>query len=395
MFSKNHSFLSHISKIFIKRIAEYFKDGIKEFHLRQSDKTINISEIFTSETTALNKGSKYTYINEEIKRSIDSSTWIGETLSFLINSKKITVHLIHPCKSILRESNKIQKFFQNITLQIFAWLYVASLESEKECSKDLTIYIYFTDFKKSLPPVKKTPLGEINVNTGFTFSCNLSAGENEMYIYRKEEWFKVLIHECFHAFSLDFAGLSRELIEKTDQKVIQMFPLHIDLRFYETYCEMWAELLQIIYLNYEKISQNDNDNEKTIWPSFERMLKIDQKHSVEQAAKILKHYHMCYSDLFEKTDKAQQKRIEYGEISPVISYYLLKSIFYMNISMFIEWTSINNKGRLRFLKTETSVNSYVELLREIYQSPKYIEMMKKCEKSNVEGNHLRMSCWEG
>ena len=392
MSSKKTPFLSTISKIFIKRIAEYFKAGIEEFHLRQSNKSIDVSEIYTSETTALKKGLKYTYINEEIQRSIDSSIWIGQSISFLINSKKITIHFIHPCKSILKESNKIQKFFQNIHLQIFAWLYVASLESEKECSKNLTIYIYFTDFKKSLPHVKKTPLGEINVNTGFTFSCNLSAGENEMYIYRKEEWFKVLIHECFHAFSLDFSGLSRELIEKTDQKVIQMFPLHIDLRFYETYCEMWAELLQIIYLNYEKISQLDN--EKTIWSDFERMLKIDQKHSVEQATKILKHHHMGYMDLFEKTDRAQQKRMEYGEISPVISYYILKSLFYMHIGRYIEWTSINNKGTLRFLKTETSVNSYVELLREIYQSPKYIEMMKKCEKLTGGDNYLRMSCWE-
>jgi hypothetical protein len=248
--SYKNQFLSNISKIFIKRIAEYFKDGIQEFHLRQSDKSINISEIYTSETTALKKGTKYTYINEEIRRSIDSSEWIGQTVSFLINSKKITVHFIYPCKSISRESIKVVKFFKKIILQVFAWLYVASLESEKECSKDLTIYIYFTDFKKALPPVKKTPLGEMNVNTGFTFSCSLSgSGENEMYIYRKEEWFKVLIHECFHAFSLDFSELSRELLERTDQAVIQtMFPLHIDLRFYETYCELWAELLQIIYL---------------------------------------------------------------------------------------------------------------------------------------------------
>jgi len=393
-------FLSNISKIFLKRIAEHFKEGIQEYHLREKD-SIKTSEIYTSETAPLKKGSKYTYINEEIKRSIDSSPWIGQTIIFTIHSKKITVQLVHPCKSILRDIKKVKGFFQNIKSRIFAWLFVASLESEKGCSADLTIYLYFTDFKKSLPPTRKTPLDEINVNTGFTFSCGLnSSGINEMYIYRKEEWFKVLIHESFHAFSLDFAGLSSDLLGRIDREVIEtMFPLHIDLRYYETYCELWAEILQIIYANMDEIMGLSITSKKS-WPKFERMLRIDQQHSLKQGAKILKQFHMGYLDLFDKSDSAKIKRMEYRETSPVISYYLLKSIFYMNISRYIEWTSVNNRGTLRFNKSEHSLKSYVGLLRECYKSPKYIESINKYEKTlrigGIENreNHLRMSCIE-
>ena len=387
--SSKYKFLSEIAKLFVKRIAVCFKNGIEE-----SRESIQTSEIYTNETTHLKRGEKYTHINSQIRNSIESSCWIGQTLTFNIHSKKITVHLVHPCSSVHKDSKKISLFFKKIEIQIFAWLYVASLESEKGCSTDLSIYIYFTDFKKTLPPVKKTPLDEINVNTGFTFSCKLTtSGENEMYIYRKEEWFKVLIHESFHAFSLDYLGLSSEVIENIDRKVIQFFPLHINLRYYESYCEMWAELLQIIYMNWEELSQN----EKPIWSKFERMLKIDQKHSVKQAVKILKQQHICYSDLFEKSNKSQLKRMEYREVSPVFSYYLIKSIFYMHIGRYIEWTSINNKGTLRFQKSEHSVNSYVELLRQMYQSPKFIEEIKSCEKTlKIDGgeNNLRMSYWQ-
>jgi hypothetical protein len=384
---KKHPFLSNISKIFIKRIAQHYKEGIQKSIIQN---TISISEIYTSDTTFLKKGGQYRYINEEIRRSIDSCHWIGKTISFIIHSKKITVHLIHPCKSIQKDIKKIERFFQNIKSRIFAWLYVASLESEKGCSKDLSIYIYFTDFKKELPAIKKTPLDEINVNTGFTFSCSLSgSGENEMYIYRKEEWFKVLIHESFHAFSLDFSSLSRELIENADREIKEtMFPLHIDLRYYETYCEMWAEILQIIYANMDEILQNN-------WSNFERMLLIDQRHSLKQGAKILKHHNMEYTDLFEKSEKSQIKRMEYREISPVISYYILKSLFYMNLSRYIEWTSINNRGSLCFLKTEHSLKSYIGLLREIYQYPKYIKYMEKFKDTDFKNDkHLRMSCIE-
>ena len=391
MSSGKNQFLSETSKIFIKRIAKYFKEGLNKL---TSENGITTSEIYTSETTPLKKGSKYTYINEEIRKSIEITDWIGQTISFTVHSKKITLYFTYPTLSIKKDSKKVERFFQNIKIRIYAWLYVASLESEKVCSTDLTIYFYFTDFKKQLPAQKKIPIDELNVNTGFTFSCSLSgSGKNEMYIYRKEEWFKVLIHECFHAFSLDFSGVSRELLEKVDREVIQtMFPLHIDLRFYETYCEMWAELLQIIYANIDEISQTDK---KDNWSKIERMLRTDQQHSVKQGAKILKNYHMSYTELFERTDKAQLKRMEYREVSPAISYYLLKSIFYMHISEYIEWTSVNNRGTLRFLKTELSLKSYIGLLRECYKTPKYIDSMKLAEKTlNQKDTDLRMSCFE-
>ena len=391
--STKKQFLSNISKIFIKRIAEHFKEGIEKSN---NQSTISTSEIYTSETTPLKRGSKYTYINEEIRRSIDSCQWIGQTISFIIHSKKITVHLVHPLKSnqtIHNSVKKIERFFQNIKIRIFAWLYVASLESEKECSKDLSIYLYFTDFKKELPAIKKTPLDEINVNTGFTFSCRLSgAGENEMYIYRKEEWFKVLIHESFHAFSLDFSSLSSILLENADREIKEtLFPLHIDLRYYETYCELWAEVLQIVYANMDDIIESK-------WVRFERMLRMDQEYSLKQGVKILKHHNMSYKDLFEKSDSAKVKRMEYREISPIISYYILKSVFYMKISRYIEWTSINNKGTLRFLKTEHSLKSYIGLLREMYKCPKYMESMEYMEKmmkmNFANDKHWRMSCIE-
>ena len=134
------------------------------------------------------------------------------------------------------------------------------------------------------------------------------------------------------------------------------------------------------------------------WVRFERMLRMDQEYSLKQGVKILKHHNMSYKDLFEKSDSAKVKRMEYREISPIISYYILKSVFYMKISRYIEWTSINNKGTLRFLKTEHSLKSYIGLLREMYKCPKYMESMEYMEKmmkmNFANDKHLRMSCIE-
>ena len=65
----------------------------------------------------------------------------------------------------------------------------------------MNIYIFLTDLKKKLPEHTGQEIGKINVNTGFTMTCR---PKSNIVIYRKEEWFKVLIHETFHNFGLDF-----------------------------------------------------------------------------------------------------------------------------------------------------------------------------------------------
>jgi len=387
----NSVFFSQTSKIFIKRIAQHFKEGIEG-----ANSLVSVSEISLSETSKLKKGERYTIINPVIRSSIESSKWISQTLSFTINDKIIKVHLTHPIKinegkSEISEISEIKRFFQKIKIQIFAWLWVASLESVSGCSADLDIYIYFTDLKKELPKMRGEPIDELHVNTGFTYACSMnSSGKNEINIYRKEEWFKVLIHESFHAFALDYSSMPSDIIERIDQKVIrEMFPLHIDLRFYETYCELWAEVLQIIYINFDDILKDK-------WLKFGKMIKADQQHSIQQAIKVLKHQNLTYEDLLDSKEACKLRRMRYKEISPVFSYYLLKSIFYMGIDKYISWSSINNKGSLQMKKTEHSLESYVGLLRELHKMPLYMQSMKehmKHTRIDSSNQHLRMSIW--
>ena len=68
-----------------------------------------------------------------------------------------------------------------------------------KCSKKLTIYIYLTPFKKVLNK-SDTVIGVKNVNSGVTYSC---IDNNEICIYRKEEFLKVLFHELIHSMGLD------------------------------------------------------------------------------------------------------------------------------------------------------------------------------------------------
>jgi hypothetical protein len=379
MNSRKSGILSDTSKIFIKKIAKYLHEGQE---LSKTD--IVTSPIYTSIESKIAKGSKYHLINQDIRHKIDTTPWVGQTLSFTIHKKQIQVFLHYPVNNIHRNKTKIENWFSQIKHSIYSWLFAASLESSSGCSTELNIYIYFTDFKKQLPAIKRTPISEIHVNTGFTFSCKFTeSGKNEIYVYRKEEWFKVLIHESFHAFSLDFSNMSNESILSADRQVKQLFPLNIDLRYYETYCEMWAEIIQIIYLSLKNLMLNK-------FTEFERKIKMDQRHSIQQSIKILKHHNMSHKDLFEKTESAQIKRMGYREISPVISYYIIKSVFYVNIGKYIEWTTLSNRGSLNFHKSKEILDSYVALLRESH-TDNYIKLIAASEKITGGDNHLQMS----
>jgi hypothetical protein len=361
-FINNGENLSKTSEIFIEKILGWMEDASLEF-----GKT-NIEERRLDNQKEVPRGTHFLHIPEEIQEHLERMDWIGKKINFSIKSRTFHIYFVHPTQGV--KESEILTWMKQITKKIYNWLYIASHQGTQGCSKDLSIYMYFTGFKKKLPPSKK-PMDEMNVNTAYTFSCKLrSGGENEMYIYRKEEWFKVFIHETFHSFALDFSSLPNTTQKVFDKKILQIFPLKIDLRFYETYCEMWAEILNIIYIVFENVKGDLKIKIRKITEHLE----LEHLFSLFQTSKILKSMQISYCELYEDSVKARHKRIlNYKEDSPIMSYYVLKCIFMLHFGEFIEWCIVNNKGSLNFRKTESNLESYVEFIGKRYKSPQLLQ----------------------
>lgn len=363
-------FLSKISQHYIEKINTWIKDSEKSF-----EKT-EIKESILDKNSELPKGNYYYHIPYKIKHTIETNKWIGKKYTFSIKDRMFTIYCIHPTNSIQNE-HEIMAWFEIIKKQIYSWLFIACSQSKKECSKDLSIYLYFTDFKKQFSH-KKEILGENHVNSAYTFACKLSEnGNNEMYLYRKEEWFKVFIHECFHAFSLDFSNMDNKIIKKIDKEIIKIFPLHIDVRFYETYTETWAEILNIIYYLH--------NNGIIKMTKIIECLKMEQIHSLFQMVKILKYNEINFNELYEDSEKAKTKRIHnYKEYTPVFSYYILKCICMMNVGEFIEWSYLANRGSLNInnnplIDTETNMNLFVGFIQKKYNDSVFLNSIQHME----------------
>lgn len=285
-----------------------------------------------------------------------------------------TYHLIF----VLPHGSSIQ--IDECVTKINMWLHLATRFADSACSMHVYVYLYLTNLEKRLPTAFGQPIDQEHVNTAFTTGCNTST---EIIIFRREEWFKVFIHESMHNLGLDF-----DFSTKPQQLLKSIFPLKNSKCFLaETYCEMWAELINILLLNFS---------------AMERHIQIERKFSLFQTAKILDYFDLNYVELYEKTKESERLRqTNYKESTAVFCYYIVKTILLYNCNEFIEWVDTNCNGGIKF--DQQHVEKFIrELIMPKYNQVKLVKSIDKVQaihfdkpvKDTFLKNTLRMSAIE-
>ena len=147
------------------------------------------------------------------------------------------------------------------------------------CAKTLNIHIYLSNEKKALPSIPGDIIGVEHVNSAFSNVCERNG---EIVIYRKEEWFKVLIHETLHNYGIDFSLMDQS---KMATHVFRVFPIGAnidDAVFSETYTETWAELINTAII---ALDLTDDNNINTFSLYFHFLTQIELIHSMAQTKK--------------------------------------------------------------------------------------------------------------
>ena len=367
--------LSELSKILIGKILHQMELAINSWKINE---TFAHHKLSSGETFP--KGRDFDYIIPKIKDSFENLEKIGKTYSFRIGSRNFHIHIIQPIYPYRRLNHtKTYELFDQMIEQIYIWVYVASYFSESKCSPDLSIYIYLTDLKKSIAELnRESPISREHANTAFTMACPVGR-ENEITIFRKEEWFKVLIHETFHSLGLDFATLPEE---PAINAMFSIFPIKCDLRLYETYCESWAEIINVLFVCVKKYRHTD-DSVNLQMPKLVKMIEngmhTERIFSLFQSVKVLKHYNLTYTDLYYITGSAKNRKRQYTEKTSVFSYYILKSIVLFYYNDFIEWSSVHNRGTIQFKKIQGTILKFVEFIKQKYNLPDYLESVRIME----------------
>jgi hypothetical protein len=230
--------------------------------------------------------------------------------------------------------------YNNYIDNILIWIIILNDYASKSCAPQLTIYIYLTYLQKEIPLSNITVLNEFHANTAFTMTCPKNS---EIVIYRKEEWFKVLLHETFHNFGLDFSDMNNE---KCNLEILNIFPVNSQVNLYESYAEFWAKIMNILLYSYFHIRNKNNIEE--FLEMYKKLINLEIIYNGFQMIKVLDFMNLKYNMLYEKgvNNEIARKNLykentNINNLPPIILtdlYLTVQSLSTFNVKL----TALNN-----------------------------------------------------
>jgi hypothetical protein len=306
---------------------------------------------------------------EEVREHIDKEMLFDLSYTFSLFGREIKVHFIVEDPSAEHQIEIYNEYVE----KILVWLHIINEYSSKKCSKRLVLYMYFTSLKKNLPSKNISILNQNNVNTAFTYTCPV---DSEIVIFRKEEWFKVLMHESFHNFALDFSDMNTEECTK---HILSIFKVKSDVNLFEAYTEFWAEIMNAVFCSFYLI-KDKKENQLAVdefLSNFDFFINFERTYKFFQMVKTLDFMGLTYIDLISNTPEAQSLRENmYKEQSNILSYYIITTILMNNYQGFMSWCSTNNFSLLQFKKTATNITEFCKFIEKNYKTRSLIESVE-------------------
>jgi hypothetical protein len=336
-------------------------------------------------------------------------------------------------------------------LKIYLWLKIASKYADGKCGPELECFIYLTPFKRSHPLFSKerdtssntstpyedyeeyeelyhhvnTPRGggvlkPIHINGGVSTLCQPSG---HVIVYRKEEWFKVFIHETMHNYGLDFGNMD---INSANALLHKVFTIQKDIKLYESYCEVWARIMNVVFETYfdinshakfssrttrknfidnlkenkdtsnvggaevNKVSEVSEVSEVSITSArirrkflkqFYNYLQYESLFSLFQNIKILNYMGLDYNVISNCTDSNYivAKKL-YKEETNAFAYYIIVSILLSNFNNFILWCIDNNTNIIQFNhKNKNNIMNFVQFIYKNYKKSELLNIIVELE----------------
>lgn len=232
------------------------------------------------------------YFDENIRRK-------ALELKVVISSVFVVGNLKVSLKFICTDDSDINRKKMKTIVEDCIWIINALASFKPPPSNELFITLIDIDLPKR---VRWADIpNAYNVNTGFYM-----IGRNIMYIYRREEMMKTLIHEMVHYWKFEL----NDLYLPIKSELRQYFGIH-DLNFNESYVDSIAILLNLAFYCIKKEL------------SYEQILRIwmdEKQHMIKRALCISMNYRVIFGAV--KTNKSIKERTN------AMSYYVIKAALF-------------------------------------------------------------------
>lgn len=326
----------------------------------------------------------YQYIREKSELCIQFQTTIQNraiTLYFItFPESHVSVVCSKSASSSAQCSLEIATY-QQYAYKVFAWLYIVTSMSDKDCSEEsLNVYFYMTPFKKQRPARGASGddaiLSAIHVNTGLTRNCET---HGEIVVYRTEEWFKVFVHESMHNFNMDF--IDQDLRAANTQLRRTFCIPHEDVLLFETYTEAWARIINTMFHTYF------HDTQKHFIRTVREKIAHNAMFYAYQIVKVLEIMKLNYGNItIQSAENTEICSRRYAEDTNVYAYYILGGILSIYAVPFISWCCENNRGTggriaaIRFSRQPGALPKLMEFISHMARDPVILSMIAFIEK---------------
>ena len=353
-FIKNNKFPQHKHHKFSKPTKIFITDFLHKIKRIDTQYVAPIPVQFPE----YQKSDLFSSIPEQIREYIEKTQYGTKKQSYKFSIADRTIQINIMTFSAYHDDSYIQTALK----LIYIWFSFVSKYSTKECGKTLHLYLYLLNLNKHIPRQEGEPFDTIHANTAYTRSCSPTA---TIQIFREEEWFKVLIHESFHTFGLDFSEMD---ISPCQKRLREMFSINTKGLLFETYCETWACLINVIFIGYFS---------SVGITKIQEMMSLETKFAMFQMSKILYHYDLTYQDL-DGDDGFSKER--YRENTNIFCYYVLECLVLYNLDDFINWCIKNNRENiLNFTKTPQNLENFCDFIEKIYKNADFLKDYGKIE----------------
>lgn len=205
----------------------------------------------------------------------------------------------------------------------------------------------------------------------------------ELYIWREEEFEKVLIHELIHTLKLDFMTYPDNLTED----IVKVFNLYndINIRVGEAYVETWAVIFNSILIS------------KSLTIFFE-IFEKEVLFSMFQSSKVIQHFgYNCFTQCEMSLVKAHDTYIpeiggrnkdnndensatyvaKFLQDTSVFSYFILKTGILLHIDEFLRFCVIHNDNLIDFRQSAGNFREFHKILLLISRNTEGSQMLQK------------------
>ena len=381
-FFTNNKYIHHIKNTPTTNniLLKIYYDILNAYKFLQSIKKNNayeyqITKIENSLEITKPKNFNYNSFPQVIREHIDELSFSEISYTFSLFNRSVKVIFIVEDPNIELKIKTYNKYVDSIIM----WLYVLNLYSSKQCANSLVIYFYFTSLEKKLPESNIHILDEKHVNTAFTTTC---PKDSEIVIFRREEWFKVFIHETFHNFGLDFSDMNNN---DCHAHLLSIFKVNSFVNSYEAYTEFWAETINALFCSFYSLKEKGREkggsnNEKQFLSNAEFFINFERCYSFFQLVKVLDFMGLSYEDLYlNKPENRLLRETLYKEKTNVLSYYVIKTVMMNNYPSFLLWCNKNNLALIAFKKTIANQKSFCEFIEKNYKSSSMLENIDNSE----------------